>query len=195
MLAEAERTNTPEVNALLSLMCFHASRFEARVSNGEPVLYEDQDESSWNRELIARGIDYFTRAATGDRLTKYHLEAAIAYWHTTARDSTEKWASILHLYNQLLILEYSPIAALNRTYALAKTDSVARAIAEAEELELEGHYLYHSLLGRLYQEVDLDKARDHYREGIRLAASGATKATLRRSLQKLEDEAKEVADK
>src|ERR1700761_5080181 len=42
MLIENKSTNTPAVNALLSLMCFHASRFEARVDkNGEHILYEE----------------------------------------------------------------------------------------------------------------------------------------------------------
>ena len=44
MLVENERTNTASANALLSLMCFHASRFEARINkNGETILYEEQD--------------------------------------------------------------------------------------------------------------------------------------------------------
>ena len=38
----------------------------------------------------------------------------------TKEDSKKKWENILQLYNQLLQIEYSPIAALNRTYALIK---------------------------------------------------------------------------
>jgi RNA polymerase sigma factor (sigma-70 family) len=54
MLVENEYTNKPPVNALLSLMCFHASRFEARVNkNGELILYEEQDSNLWNAELIS----------------------------------------------------------------------------------------------------------------------------------------------
>src|ERR1700759_3533372 len=121
MLTENENTNKPYVSALLALMCFHASRFEARVdSNDELVLYEDQDTSLWNKELILRGEYYLNRAATGNYLSKYHLEAAIAYWHTVTGRDADKWSKILSLYNQLLITEYSPVAALNRTYALAK---------------------------------------------------------------------------
>src|ERR1700676_1310132 len=44
MLVENNSTNKPSVNALLSLMCFHASRFEARFNkSGDPVLYGEQD--------------------------------------------------------------------------------------------------------------------------------------------------------
>jgi RNA polymerase sigma factor (sigma-70 family) len=49
MLVENKQTNKPAVNALLALMCFHASRFNARINkNGEPVLYDDQDTSLWD---------------------------------------------------------------------------------------------------------------------------------------------------
>ena len=44
LLVENEITNQPSANALLSLMCFHSSRFEARNKRkGEMILYEDQD--------------------------------------------------------------------------------------------------------------------------------------------------------
>jgi RNA polymerase sigma factor (sigma-70 family) len=79
MLVNHPPTDKPPVNALLALMCFHASRFEARLNcHGEIVLYDDQDETLWNAELIAQGVHFSTRSALGDTLSKYHLEAAIA---------------------------------------------------------------------------------------------------------------------
>ena len=91
-LIENEQTNKPFVNALLSLMCFHASRFEARTDkNGESVLYEEQDTNLWDEELIKRGEYYLNLAAKGKELSKYHLEAAIAYWHTNKEDTKNKW--------------------------------------------------------------------------------------------------------
>ena len=83
LLIENEPTNQPHVNALLSLMCFHSSRFEARKnSNGEMILYQDQDETLWNDELISKGIYFLNQASQGNKISKYHLEASIAYWHT-----------------------------------------------------------------------------------------------------------------
>ncbi|WP_448634312.1 RNA polymerase sigma factor [Pedobacter panaciterrae] len=137
LLTAQERTNLPEVNALLSLMCFHVSRFDARANqDGETILYHDQDESLWNKELIDQGKYYLGLSANGNQLTKYHLEAGIAYWHTHKEDTPEKWLQILELYNNLLIIEYSPIVALNRTFALAKAYGKAIAIVEAEKLKL-----------------------------------------------------------
>ena len=83
MLTESEITNLPGVNALLALMCFHASRFRARKSDGSNiVLYDEQDPTLWDQVLIARGAFYLHQASRGETLSKYHLEAAIAWWHT-----------------------------------------------------------------------------------------------------------------
>ena len=132
-----KQTNLPKVNALYSLMCFHSSRFAARKNEkGEIILYDDQDESLWNQELIIKGIYFLHEASKGNEISKYHIEASIAYWHTIKTDTKEKWENILQLYNKLLQIEYSPIAALNRTYALSKANSKQEAIAEAEKLNL-----------------------------------------------------------
>ncbi|MEP6468117.1 MAG: sigma-70 family RNA polymerase sigma factor, partial [Parafilimonas sp.] len=98
LLIENEQTNQPPVNALLSLMCFHASRFAARKKeNGELVLYNDQDEKLWNKDLIAKGVFFLNTSLQGNAISKYHLEASIAYWHTIKADTKEKWESILQL--------------------------------------------------------------------------------------------------
>lgn len=90
LLIENEPTNLPDVRALFSLMCFHASRFEARKgASGEMVLYQDQDETLWDEELIAKGAWFLHLASTGNDLSKYHLEAAIAYQHTQKADTRE----------------------------------------------------------------------------------------------------------
>ncbi|SEM96408.1 RNA polymerase sigma-70 factor, ECF subfamily [Mucilaginibacter gossypiicola] len=186
LLIENPATNTPAVNALFALMCFHASRFEARTNDdGAMVLYEDQDESLWDKDLINQGIYYLNQASTGTTLTKYHLEAGIAYWHTIKEDTAEKWENILQLYNNLLIMEYSPIAALNRTFALAKTNGKQAAIAEAEKLNLSNNHFYYSLLGNLYTGIDNPKALQHYETAVKLATSASDKATIAININRL----------
>src|SRR4030095_8397434 len=55
LLIGNEQTDQPDVNALFSLMCFHSSRFKARKNEqGEVILYDDQDETLWDKELIAK---------------------------------------------------------------------------------------------------------------------------------------------
>jgi RNA polymerase sigma factor (sigma-70 family) len=155
-LVENENTNTPTVNALLALMCFHSSRFEARRTlNGEMILYPDQDDNLWDQELIQQGLHFLNQSSRGKQLSKYHLEAGIAYWHTFKQDTTEKWERILQLYNQLIILDDSPVAALNRTYALYKAHGKREAIIEAEKLQLTNDHLYYSLLGTYTRKLTL----------------------------------------
>jgi len=188
MLTENEQTNTPAANALLSLMCFHSSRFEARLNQyGEIILYEDQDEKLWNRELIDKGAFYLNQASTGTKISKYHLEAAIAYWHTHKSDTVEKWENILQLYNKLLQVEYSPIAALNRTYALSKANGKQEAIIEAEKLNLSSNHLYHSLLANLYTDIDTEKARQHLQNALFFAKTNAEKTIITNNISRLKN--------
>jgi len=186
MLVENKITNKPAVNALLSLMCFHASRFEARIDeNGGIILYAEQDTSLWNTDLISKG-GYFLRCAMdGSQLSKYHLEAGIAYWHTQKADTREKWEHILQFYNQLLQIDYSPVAALNRTYALSKVNGRQEAIIAAEKLGLEDNPFYFSLLGELYTGIDDKTARQHYGRALSLARTAADRLVIQTKLDKL----------
>jgi len=188
MLVDNKSTYKPQVNALLALMYFHASRFDARINkNGEIVLYDDQDTTLWNQEMITRGGYFLRRSAVGDTLSKYHLEASIAYWSTHKEDTPEKWENILQLYNRYLQIEYSPIAALNRTYALSKANGKEVAIIEAEKLKLDNNQFYFSLLGELYTGIDKEMARKHLQKAYSLAKTPADKHIIQLKIDQLHD--------
>jgi RNA polymerase sigma factor (sigma-70 family) len=187
MLIENQTTNKPEVNALLSLMCFHASRLDARIDkNGETVLYDEQDTGLWDSDLISKGAYYLNYSASGNKISKYHLEAAIAYWNTQKEDTKEKWENILQLYNQLLQLEYSPVAALNRTFALSKANGKEEAIWEAEKLDLSANHFYFMLLGELYSGNDTGKAKLNLNKALSLAKTVNDKKAIQNKINKLE---------
>jgi len=138
-----------DTQALIVLMCFHASRMDSRLSpTGQHILYLEQNRQKWNKDLIRQGELYLSRSAKGNKVSKYHLEAAIAYWHTT--DADNKWNQIVLLYDQLLNLEQSPIIAMNRIYALARSSSVSEALQEAKALNLDSNY-YYWLMAELYR--------------------------------------------
>jgi RNA polymerase sigma factor (sigma-70 family) len=186
MLVENESTNKPQVNALLSLMCFHLSRFDARMNDdGDLVLYHEQDTSLWNSDLISKGGYFLSRSAQGNSISKYHLEAAIAYWNTQQADTPEKWENILQLYNQLLQIQYSPIAAMNRTYALSKARGKDVAIVEAEKLELRDNHLYLILLADLYSGIDNQKASYYFNQALPLIRNEHERKVIIRKLQAL----------
>jgi RNA polymerase sigma-70 factor (ECF subfamily) len=185
MLVENKLTNKPAVNALLALMCFQASRLDARLGkNGELILYDEQDTARWDTDLISRGGYFLNCAASGNEITKYHLEASIAYWHTQKKDTNEKWETVLQLYNQLLRLEYSPVAALNRVFVLSKTDGKHAAIEEAERLELKDYQFYCALLGELYTGIDNEKAKENFQKALSLAKTQTDKQAIQKKIDK-----------
>ena len=186
MLTGYERTNLPQTNALIALMCFHASRFDARQTDeGAQILYEDQNEELWDAEMIQQGTYFLNISAQGNEITSYHLEAAIAYHHCLKEDTQEKWEEILQLYNQLLMINYSPSVALNRTYALYKANGQKIALAEAEKLKLDGNHFYHILLGELYTGIDTANAKLHLEEAYSLAKTDAEKQVIKGKIEKL----------
>ena len=183
MLVENKETNMPQVNALLALMCFQSSRFEARIDeNRDLILYEDQDTNLWDSDLIRKGEYFLNCSANGDKVSKYHLEAAIAFWQTHKENTREKWENILQLYNRLLQIAYSPIAALNRTYALSKANGKSEAITEAEKLGLVNNQFYFTLLGELYRGIDNEKARLNLEKALTLAKTQRDKHTIRKRI-------------
>ena len=185
-LIENERTNTPAVNALMALMCFHASRLQARTNtNGDSILYDKQNRTLWDEELIAKGNYYLIESAKGTEISKYHLEASIAYWHSTKIEHSNKWDHILQSYNHLLQMEYSPIAALNRTYALSKVHGKEKALHEALKLKLDESHFYHALLGYLYTGIETQQAKLHYELALQLAKSVGDKSTIEHYLKTL----------
>lgn len=185
VLTENPLTNSAQTNALMALMCFQSSRIEARTDeNGEVILFDEQDKNLWDMSLIERGIYYLVNATNGKETSKYHLEAGIAYWHTTQHG--DKWGNILRLYNQLLLMEYSPITALNRTFAFSKVYGHQMAIAEAEKLGIRESSQYYELLGYLYAQSDKIKAIQYYEAAIKHTKSNTKKATLKREIERLQ---------
>ena len=186
MLIENRHTNKPHVNALLSLMCFHASRFEARVgANGESILYDEQDTSLWDTDLISKGAYFLNCAATGNEISRYHVEATIAYWRTQKLDSKEKWQTVLGLYDRLLQIAYSPVVALNRAYVLSKVDGNEAAIIEAEQLNMTDNQFYFMLLGELYLGIDRHRAKKNFERALKLTKSDMDRKIIEKKILSL----------
>jgi predicted RNA polymerase sigma factor len=148
-------------------------------------LYEDQNTALWNAELIRKGAYFLSSASSGNKISTYHLEAGIAFWHTQKNDTKEKWKNILQLYNRLLQIAYSPMAALNRTYALSKANGKQEAIAEAQKLNMDDNHFYHILLGELYADTDPEQAVIQYKKASLLSKSKTDQEIIRKKILKL----------
>jgi RNA polymerase sigma factor (sigma-70 family) len=187
VLTEDSRMDLPASNALMALFCFQASRFDARVGEGgEQILFDQQDTSRWDWELIKKGVEYLQRSSRGKGYNRYHHEAIIAYWHTRIDvPQSEKWDHILQAYNRLLQLNYSPVIALNRTYALARVKGEEAALKEALKIQLNQHHLYHLLLAELYKKLYPGKQKEHLELALELAKNEGDKREVRRKLGEL----------
>jgi RNA polymerase sigma-70 factor (ECF subfamily) len=180
----------PEADALLALMYLHTARFDARVDGtGGMLLLEEQDRGLWDLELIQLGMQYLQRGSRGNRLSRYHVEAAIAAEHCLAPTYAQtRWEEIVRHYEALEILHPSPLNALNRAVALAEWKGVEAALSELEALTppawLLGYYLWDSTLGELYRRKgDREKAEAHLRTALEAAPTHAEKALLERRLK------------
>ncbi len=155
LLVEHPRTSTPATHALAALLCLHAARLPARVSpEGELRSLFEQDRGAWDRNLVARGLELLDLSASGDELTEYHLEAAIASHHARAarRDDTA-WREIVALYDLLAQMRPSPVVRLSRAIAIAELEGPVRGLAELEAIdgrELLARYpFYEAALGEM----------------------------------------------
>jgi len=182
MLLNYQPTNTANVNAIMALFCFHASRFDARQSeSGEQILYAEQNKLEWDSELIEKGKYFLQLSNHNGHYSKYNIEALIAFWHTqTEVKESEKWENILQLYNQLLQIEYSPIVAINRTYALYRANGRAIALKEALKINLQNNHFYHLLLAEIYS--DKSSQIVHLQEAFKLAKTKQDKSFIKHKI-------------
>lgn len=185
LLLKNTATNTHESNALMSLMCFQASRLEARqTTSGKIILYDDQDEAHWNTELIEKGFHYLQQASTDNLPSKYYLEASIAYWYTVKNNTADKWESILKLYDLLLKIEYSPVSELNRLYAMSKVKGKAIATKEALKLDMTDNHFYYMLLSNL-NDSDPNKADHYLLQALNHCKNESEKILIKEKIEKL----------
>ncbi|MFD2565446.1 RNA polymerase sigma factor [Aquimarina rubra] len=177
-LLDSERTQLPEVYALMALMCFHAARIDSRITEeGALILLPDQNRSTWDTELIALGSKYLNQAAFGETLTTYHLEAAIAYQHCTASSyATTDWKEIQGYYDLLLRIDNDPIVFLNRCMVLLELNGPEDALMAIQEIKdhkiMNKYYLYHAILGEIHERlIQPSTAVEYYQQAIQLTES------------------------
>jgi RNA polymerase sigma-70 factor (ECF subfamily) len=187
LLREYPAAATPATDAHAALMCLHAARLPARIdSAGDLNSLAHQDRSRWDAGLLAEGLALFERSAAGPELTAYHLEAAIAAAHASARSVAETdWESIVALYDRLTDVAPSPVVALNRAIAIAERDGAERGLAElhaiAERARLSSYPFYPAAVGELeLRRGNPEAAREQFRAAVGLARN----ATERRFLEK-----------
>src|SRR5262245_28340270 len=103
LLIDSPAAMVPETYALAALMYLQAARLPTRLdASGELSRLLEQDRSRWDGQLLERGLWLLDQSATGDAVSAFHVEAAIAAAHATARSVHEtNWNAIVGLYDRL----------------------------------------------------------------------------------------------
>jgi RNA polymerase sigma-70 factor, ECF subfamily len=189
ILAEAPVRGRPRAHALLALLLLQAARLPGRTNvAGDLLTLAEQDRALWDRRLISAGLQALARAASGDRLSAYHLQAEIAACHALAPSyAATDWRRILAAYDALVALDPSPVLLLNRAVALAEVAGLPTALAEVERLQqlpaLTNYALTHATVAEFRRRTaDYPGAADAYRRALALKANEAQRRFLGRRL-------------
>ena len=180
----------PDVMGLLALMLLIDARRAARVSaDGSLVRLADQDRRHWNRALIREGQALVRRCLARNQPGPYQIQAAINAVHSDARAAADTdWRQILMLYDQLMAVAPTPVAALNRAVAVAEVEGPHAALTIVDGLDLERYYLFHAIRADLLRRLGRSsEAARAYDAAIERCDNTAERDFLQRRLTELQD--------
>ena len=173
----------PEVMGLLALMLLIDSRRAARVStDGGLVRLADQDRRQWNRAMIREGQALVRRCLTRNEPGPYQIQAAIDAVHSDAPTAADTdWRQIVALYDHLMAVAPTPVAALNRAVAVAEVEGPHAALTLVNSLDLDRYYLFHAIRADLLRRLGRrSEAADAYNAGIERCENAAEREFLER---------------
>ncbi len=184
-----EGYNVPKINALMALMCFHAARFDSRLDEaGNIILLENQDRSRWNSFLINKAYSFFKASSEGTELSEYHIEAAIASYHTQAKsfDKTN-WQAIFYCYNLLYSIKPTSVVAFNRAIAKGYSEGAKAGIEALLDInDLDKSHFYHTALGDFYHKNGQnEKAKSAYELALKYVVLKAEMRVIMDKIEKL----------
>jgi RNA polymerase sigma factor (sigma-70 family) len=189
LAANSKLVNTGAAHALLSLLYFTAARTDARLDReGNILLLKEQDRSQWNREMVTKAISHLDSSAVSENLSRYHIEAGIAFEHAKAATWQEtNWQHIVHYYDLLNQLYPSPVAGLNRAIAVSELHGPVEAIKAIEAIPgldlLKKYYLLPATLGELHCRLnENEKAIGYFQAALALTQSAAVKKLLQQKI-------------
>jgi RNA polymerase sigma-70 factor (ECF subfamily) len=173
-----------EAWGLLALLLLTEARRPARTdATGALVRLADQDRTRWDRELMAEGRTIVRACLRRHHPGPYQIQAAIAALHSIA-DAPEAtdWGRIVALYDHLLTLAPTPVAALNRAIAVGERDGPAAALAALDALAgaLDGYHLLHAARGDALDRLGRhDEAAAAFDRALTLTTNAAEIELLR----------------
>jgi len=189
LLASHPAADLPKTHALIAVMLLNAARLQSRTdAEGNILRLKEQDRSTWDKMMVGQGILHLSRAAEGEEITEYHLQAGIAACHATAPEyEATDWTRILSHYDQWLKINNSPIVALNRAVALAHVKGPKAGIAAVHAIQKQGHlknyYLVYAVLGEFETQLEnFQTASAHFQKALQLSEVKSEQSFLSKRL-------------
>ena len=176
----------PEAKGMLALMFYtEARRAARRDSSGTYVPLDRQDVALWDERQLQTAEALLHEANAAGPSGRYQIEAAIQSAHIARRLSgRDTRRAILALYDHLLALTGSPVAALNRAAALAAVEGPEAALdamgALASDERMLRYQPYWAVRGHLLAEAG---CRTEAREALTLAMGLSTDEAVKRYLE------------
>jgi RNA polymerase sigma-70 factor (ECF subfamily) len=170
-----------EAAGLLALVLLTEARRPARTRpDGSLIVLAEQDRAKWDTGMIAEGHALVRACLRRNRPGRYQLQAAINAVHDDAPTAAETdWRQILALYDQLMIVEPTPVVALNRCIAVGEVQGPAAALDLLAGLDLDGYHLFHAARADMLRRLGHSaQAAAAYDAAIARATNGAERAFL-----------------
>jgi RNA polymerase sigma-70 factor (ECF subfamily) len=174
-----------EIEGLLALELFHSARGGTRTNGtGDLILLADQDRTLWDLPAIEQANALLGRAMARMRPGPFQMQAVIAAHHANARTAADTdWPTIVGLYRQLLMMNSSPVIALNHAVAVAMADGPIAGLALLDQLDgLDNYHLYHAARGELLLRCDDSRSRAAFGRARYLAENPSEQRHLDRRL-------------
>lgn len=192
MVAEHPLCGTPAAQAFVALLLLHMARMNGRLdTDGVVVLLAEQDRQRWDGGLIRQAMGYAERAAQGTELSRYHLEAAIAWEHCRAPDfAATDWSRISDLYDMLQQRFSTPMIRLNA--AVARSYVAGPQVGTTLLLKLDDadrqriRPWWDCCMAQLHERMGQpQKALSHWRDALALASAESQRVLIRSRIERL----------
>ena len=160
LLLKKKSFRSPDLYALLALMCFHASRLESKIGENNQIIdLKHQDRKKWYQPMIQFGHAAMLKATDTESFSAYHYEAAIAGEHLRAKTFEDTdWNAILGYYRKLEIICETPSNKLNLSIVLMQLNRMDEAKAFLDQISLDAlqqrQYLVHGCYAEYYSKTN-----------------------------------------
>lgn len=185
-------SRSPATAALLGLLLLQSSRMDARVdADGAIVLLGEQDRTCWDTGRIREAMHWLILAAEGNVLSRYHVEAAIAWEHARAENlESVDWPRVISLYEKLTVMNPGPMVRLNLVIAQSRVcgaDSALKALVSfSDDDRRRLRPWWDCAIAEIFEKLNRPKdAVAHLTDALALSTNAAQRKLIERKRDRL----------